>query len=73
MILLGLVQLGIDSALGNQLHVVALLHHLTILDHTDHIRILDGGQSMGYDDTGSAGAGGIQGLLDQLFALQIQS
>lgn len=67
------MQFGVDPTLGNQLAVAALLHHLAILDDTDHIRVLDGGQAVGYYDAGPSGTGRVQRLLNQLLALQIQS
>lgn len=72
MILLGPVELRVDSSLGYELHVVTLLHYLSVLDDADHIRILDGGQAMGNDNASASRAGGVESLLDQLFALQVQ-
>ena len=58
---------GIISPLfGHQLVVCALFRHLAILDDCYHVSALDGGQTVGDDNTGPAETGIIQSLLYNL-------
>ena len=60
---LGLVQLGVAAAGGQQLGVGAPLDHPAGLDHEDRVGLPDGRQTVGDDDGGPPGQGvGERGL-----------
>ena len=44
----------------------AALQHTAIMDDNNQVRMLDGGQPMGYNYAGSSLLGAIQGFLDDL-------
>ena len=47
------IEVIVDALHGQKLTVGPTLHHRPFLDHTDQIRGLDGGETMGDDQTGS--------------------
>ena len=51
---LRLYQGSIQPALGEQLRVIPVLDDLALIQHKDTICFLDGGQTVGYDEGGSA-------------------
>ena len=57
-------QFVVDTLQLQQLLVVTLLRHFSLLDHKDDIHILDGGQSVGYGDGGPTLLGGVKRVLD---------
>lgn len=56
----------VDSLLGQQLLVRALLHHHAALEDGDAVGVLDGGQTVRHDDARPAFTGLVQSLLHHL-------
>ena len=52
--------------------MAAVLHDLTIVNDVDLVHVLDGGQSVGDGDGGTAHLGGIKCVLDNLQCKQLQ-
>ena len=65
-------QLGEDAAQMNQLGIGAGLDDPAVVEDEDAIGVAQGGQSVGDEDDGAIGAGGVDGLLDQPFAGVVQ-
>ena len=61
---LRIVQRGVEPAPGHQLVVIALLGDLSVLQHQNEIRVLNGGQAVGDDEAGAALHQPVHGLLD---------
>ena len=56
----------VDSLLGQQLLMCPLFHHHSSLEDDDAVCVLDGGQTVGHNDTRPALAGLVQRLLHHL-------
>ena len=65
-------QLPIPPALHHQLMMRPTLHHNPLINHIDHIRLLDRTQPMRHRDRGSALRRRIQRRLHDLLALGVQ-
>ena len=60
-----LVELGVHTALGQQLLVGAALLDALVGQDDDLIGVLDGGQPVGHDEGGAAAGELLQGALDE--------
>ena len=60
---LALVELGVEALLPEQAFVGSLLYDMAVTHDENHIRLLDGGKTMGDDEAGSALHHGVKGLL----------
>ena len=45
---LGVIEVGVEAALGEELVVAALLHDVAVLHHQDEVCVADGGQAVSY-------------------------
>ena len=50
---LGVVEGGVEAAFLHQLFVVALFDDVAVADDKDHIRVLDGAQTVSDDESGN--------------------
>ena len=51
--------------------MLALLHDVAVLHHKDHVRLADGGETMGYQKGGAVRQQMVNGVLDQLLRLGV--
>ena len=57
-------QIGVNSVLGEQIHVAAALDDAAVLEDEYHIGADDGGQSVGDHDCSLSAPGALEGLLE---------
>ena len=61
---LAVIQVGVEAALIKECYMVALFYNMTVLHDKYDIRILDGGESVGYDKACTSFHHGIKCLAD---------
>lgn len=69
---LQLDELRIPLPQGHQFLMAAALNNLALVKHIDDVCVLDGAQSVGDANGGSAGAGVVEGGLDDLFGFAVE-
>ena len=68
-----LVQVEIGSLLFKEFGVIALLNNLSLIQHDDLVRMLNGRQSVCYDDGGAVLRKCDERILDELFCVRIDA
>ena len=71
LVVLQLMQAGVDAVLGQQFFVTAFFAQLAPMQHEDFVGAADGGQAMGDDDGGAVAHQFFHGLLDPAFGLGV--
>ena len=66
------IELVVHPSLLEQLGVCSLLNHLAAVDDGDGVGVVDGGETVSYDDTRSSLPGLVQSLLHYLLTLCVQ-
>ena len=69
---LGLVEVGIQPALPQQLGVRASLYDLTAVDYQDQVGREDGAEAVGDHEAGAPGHHPFERLLDQRFGFAVE-
>ena len=65
------VQVVVIALAPQQLLMLALLHDVAVFHHQDHVRLADGGETMGYQKGGAVRQQMVDGVLDQLLRLGV--
>ena len=67
----GIIEVGVEAALGEELIVAALLHNVAVPHDENQIRVLNGGEAVGDDEAGAAFHQIGHGLLDEVLGAGI--